>query len=359
MEAVLVLEDGSIFKGKSFGATGQQWGEVIFSTAMTGYQEALTDCSFSGQILVLTYPLVGNYGINKDDFESKKSYVRGFVVREDCQYPSNFRDSYTIEEFLKQQGIIAISGIDTRALTRILRNNGTMRGIIDTIGTDPAKLLEKAKQVSHLTGQKLVSDVAIEEPFTVSGTGHKVVMLDLGAKSNIIRCLNQRNCEITIVPPSYTAKDILDLNPEAVVLSNGPGDPVDIPEVVETVKELLDKKPLFGICLGEQVIALALGAKTYKMKFGHRGANHPVKDLAKNKIYITSQNHGYCVDKDSLPKDVVCSHINVNDGTVEGFRHLILPIFAVQYHPEASPGPKDSEYLFDEFIEMIEKGGAK
>lgn len=354
MEAVLALEDGSIFKGKAFGAVGQQWGEVVFNTAMTGYQEVLTDSSYCGQIVVMTYPLIGNYGINRDDFESKHSYVRGLVVREDCQRPSNWRVSHTIGEFLSREGIVGIAGIDTRALTRILRNHGTMRGIIDATGADTAALVDQAKASPHLTGQKLVADVATKEAFTVPGNGRRVAMIDLGAKQNIIRCLQHRDCEVVVLPPTASAADILGVNPAAIMVSNGPGDPVDVPEVVDTVKQLVGQKPIFGICLGEQVIALALGGKTYKMKFGHRGANHPVKDLATGRVYITPQNHGFAVQGDSFnPQEVVISHVNVNDGTVEGFRHTHWPIFAVQYHPEASPGPRDSEYLFDTFMEII------
>ncbi len=354
MEAILALEDGSVFKGKAFGAGGQQWGEVVFNTGMTGYQEVLTDPSYCGQIVVMTYPLIGNYGVNREDFEAKRSYVRGFVVREDCDRPSNWRVSHTIGEFLSREGVIGISGIDTRALTRILRNHGTMRGILDTTGTDSAELVKKAGCSPQLTGQELVPAVATREAFTVPGDGHRVVLIDFGAKMNIARCLNQRGCEVVVVPPDTAAGDILALNPAGIMLSNGPGDPVDVPYAIQAVQELIGKKPIFGICLGHQVMGLALGGKTYKLKFGHRGANHPVKDLVTGRVYITSQNHGFAVDADSLPGlDVSVSHVNLNDGTVEGLRHNCLPVYTVQYHPEASPGPRDSEYLFDEFLTIM------
>jgi len=354
LDAILALEDGSVFKGKAFGAGGQQWGEVVFNTGMTGYQEVLTDPSYCGQIVVMTYPLIGNYGVNREDFEAKRSYVRGFVVREECDRPSNWRVSHTIGEFLSREGVIGISGIDTRALTRILRNHGTMRGILDTTGADPTELVEKARCSPQLTGQELVPAVATREAFTVPGDGHRVVLIDFGAKMNIARCLNQRGCEVVVVPPDTTAGDILALNPAGIMLSNGPGDPVDVPYAIQAVRELIGKKPIFGICLGHQVMGLALGGKTYKLKFGHRGANHPVKDLVTGRVYITSQNHGFAVDADSLQGlDVSVSHVNLNDGTVEGLRHNCLPVYTVQYHPEASPGPRDSEYLFDEFMTIM------
>ncbi|MBM7855140.1 carbamoyl-phosphate synthase small subunit [Desulfohalotomaculum tongense] len=355
MQALLVLEDGSVFKGKAFGATGQRFGEVVFNTGMTGYQEILTDPSYCGQIVVMTYPLIGNYGINKEDFEAKKSYVRGFVVRENCDKPSNWRVSSRIDEFLAREGVIGISGIDTRQLTKILRNHGTMRGIISTEEQDPAVLVAEAKAAPHLTGQRLVPTVATREIYTVPGEGPRVALVDFGAKQNIIRCLNNRGCEVVVLPPDTAAEDILSLNPAGLMLSNGPGDPVDVPYAVETVKKLIDKLPIFGICLGHQVLGLALGGKTYKLKFGHRGANHPVKDLATGRVYITSQNHGFAVDAGSLPGDVEVSHINLNDNTVEGLRHKHLPVYSVQYHPEAAPGPEDSEYLFDVFMELLER----
>ncbi len=353
MQALLVLEDGSIFKGKAFGAVGESCGEVVFNTGMTGYQEVLTDPSYCGQIVVMTYPLIGNYGINKDDFEAHKSYVRGFIVREICDKPSNWRSSAGLDEFLAREGVIGISNIDTRALTKKIRNNGTMRGIITTEKADPAELLAKVKQTPHITGQQFVPMVASKEVYTVPGSGPRVVLVDFGAKQNIVRCLSSRGCEVVVVPPSIKAGDIAALNPDGLMLSNGPGDPIDVPYAVETLRTLINKLPIFGICLGHQVLGLALGGKTFKLKFGHRGANHPVKDLTSGRVFITSQNHGFAVDADSLPQDAAVSHINLNDNTVEGIKHKTLPIISVQYHPEAAPGPEDSEYLFDTFLENI------
>ncbi len=354
MQATLALEDGTIFKGRAFGAAGERWGEVVFNTGMTGYQEILTDPSYCGQIVVMTYPLIGNYGINREDFESKKSYVRGFVVHEECTQPSNWRASYRLADFLDREGVVGLSGVDTRALTRHLRNYGTMRGVISTEAADPRDLVEKARSCPHLTGQELVPEVATEEIYVLEGNGPRVVLIDLGSKLNIIRHLQKRNCEVVVVPPKTTPQEILSLHPQGVLISNGPGDPVDVPATIATTRELIGRLPMFGICLGHQVIALALGAKTYKMKFGHRGANHPVKDLATGKVYITSHNHGFSVAEESLRGlPVVVSHRNLNDQTVEGIRHRHLPVFAVQYHPEASPGPQESAYLFDQFMELM------
>ncbi|HOV78482.1 MAG TPA: glutamine-hydrolyzing carbamoyl-phosphate synthase small subunit [Bacillota bacterium] len=356
MQALLALEDGSVFKGEAYGATGERYGEVVFNTGMTGYQEVLTDPSYCGQIVVMTYPLIGNYGIMKEDFESKKSYVRGFVVREQCTLPSNWRFSETIGSFLKKEEVIGLAGIDTRALTRHLRSYGTMRGVISTETTDERELVERARNSPYLSGQELVPAVATTEIYTYPGVGRRVVLIDFGAKLNIIRCLLDRNCEVVVVPPDTSAKKIFELYPDGIVLSNGPGDPVNVPYAIETLRELIaaGKKPMLGICLGHQILGLAMGARTYKMKFGHRGANHPVKDLETGRVYISSHNHGFSVDEESLKGlDIYVSHRNLNDGTVEGLKHKFLPVFSVQYHPEASPGPRDSEYIFDQFLEKM------
>ncbi|OPX86786.1 MAG: Carbamoyl-phosphate synthase small chain [Pelotomaculum sp. PtaB.Bin104] len=357
MQAILALEDGTVFTGEAFGATGESWGEVVFNTGMTGYQEVLTDPSYCGQIVTMTYPLIGNYGIMKEDFESKKSYVRGFVVREECKGPSNWRLNETIDSFLKKENVIGLSGIDTRALTRRLRSCGTMRGVIST-GGNAQKLVAKAKACPQLSGQELVPAVATTEVFTLPGSGRRVVLMDFGAKLNISRCLQEHGCEVVVVPPTTTANDILNLKPAGVMLSNGPGDPTDVPYAIATVQALVGRIPIFGICLGHQILGLALGAKTYKLKFGHRGANHPVKDLATGRVYVSSHNHGFSVDEESLQDlDIMVTHRNLNDGTVEGLKHKFLPAFSVQYHPEASPGPTDSEYIFDQFMALMDREG--
>ena len=356
MQAILALEDGTIFTGEAFGATDEQWGEVVFNTGMTGYQEILTDPSYCGQIVVMTYPLIGNYGINKDDFEAKKSYVRGFVVREICDRPSNWRASYTVSDYLAKENIIGLTGVDTRALTRHLRSHGTMRGIICTGEVDIKELVSKAANSPDFSDQEMISVVSTNDSYTLPGIGPRVVLMDLGSKMNIERYLQNLGCEVIVVPHNISPADILALNPDGMMLSNGPGDPVLVQNGIENTRVLLNKIPIFGICLGHQVVALALGAKTYKMKFGHRGANHPVKDLRTGKVNITSQNHGFTVDDSSLSGlDVYVSHRNLNDNTVEGIAHKNLPLFTVQYHPEASPGPMESAYLFDEFIAKMEQ----
>jgi len=358
MKAVLALENGTVFFGQSLGFRGEQWGEVVFNTCMTGYQEVLTDPSYCGQIVVMTYPLIGNYGINQEDFEAERSFVRGFVVKEACDDPSNWRAVNRLEDFLVREGVVGISGVDTRALTRHLRSYGTMRGVVAAGEVDTDRLIEKAKSCSHLSGQKLVADVAVKKPYTIEGNGPRVVLIDLGSKKNIIRKLKDRDCTVIVVPPDFTPEQIAQLNPDGVLISNGPGDPMDVPETINTVREIIGRYPLFGICLGNQVIALALGARTYKMKFGHRGANHPVKDLRSGRVYITSHNHGFSVDEESLKGlDIEVTHVNLNDHTVEGIRHKYLPVFAVQYHPEASPGPQESDYIFDEFMALMGQGG--
>lgn len=357
MRAKLALEDGTIFEGIAFGAKGERAGEVVFNTGMTGYQEILTDPSYCGQIVTMTYPLIGNYGINDDDFESRRPFVRGFVVREFCQEPSNWRARQTIAEYLEENGIVGIAGIDTRALTRRIRIHGAMRGIITTEDLSPQELMEKVQAVPDISSQDLVVEVTIKESYRLEGGRFRVVLMDFGAKLNIARELHRRGCDVTVVPAHTRAEEILAMDPDGIMLSNGPGDPQQVPYAVETVRRLIGKKPIFGICLGHQIIGIALGAATYKLKFGHRGSNHPVKDYLTGKVYITSQNHGFVVDDRTLPDDVIVTHRNLNDGSVEGLMHRELPLFSVQYHPEAAPGPWDSAYLFDRFIEMMEREG--
>ncbi|NPV29766.1 MAG: glutamine-hydrolyzing carbamoyl-phosphate synthase small subunit [Firmicutes bacterium] len=355
MIAYLALEDGTVFQGKAFGSEGKEFGEVVFNTGMTGYQKILTDPSYCGQIVVLTYPLVGNYGINRDDFESERPWVRGFVIKELCTYPSNWRCWIKLEEFCRRYGIIGLVGIDTRALTRRLRNYGTMRGIIATGEQDPARLVKEAGEAPPLSGQDLVRTVSTPRA-RVWGEGPiKVVVVDFGVKYNILRSLVQRNCTVYLVPAWTPAEEILSYRPRGVVLSNGPGDPKDVWYAVEATRKLIGKVPLMGICLGHQILGLAFGGDTYRLKFGHRGSNHPVKDLETGRVYITSQNHGFAVDERSLPHgEVVVSHRNLNDGTVEGLKHRKLPVFSVQFHPEGAPGPLDSTYLFDRFMSFLE-----
>ncbi|MDA8234267.1 MAG: glutamine-hydrolyzing carbamoyl-phosphate synthase small subunit [Clostridia bacterium] len=351
MKGYLVLEDGALFTGRAFGATGETLGEVVFNTGMTGYQEILTDPSYCGQIVTMTYPLIGNYGINEEDFESKKPFVRGFVVREHCPKPSNWRSQNTLDDYLKDMRIMGLSGVDTRALTRRLRNTGAMKGMLTTNEEEAAQLVAKVQTSPGVFGPELVKQVTTPEVYHLPGDGPRVVVLDFGAKENIIRSLKSYDCDLTVVPASTTFQEILSLNPQGIMLSNGPGDPTDVPYAIETVAQLVGKIPIFGICLGHQIIGLALGGRTYKLKFGHRGSNHPVQDIRTGRVYITAQNHGFAIDKESLEgKDVEITHINLNDGTVEGIRHRKLPVFSVQYHPEAAPGPEDSEYLFGEFL---------
>ena len=346
MKAKLILENGMVFEGKAFGYLKDSVGEVVFTTGMTGYQEVLTDPSYYGQIVTMTYPLIGNYGINLEDMESKVPQVRGFVVREKCDLPNNFRCELELETFLKQNKIVGIEGIDTRALTKVLRNNGTMKGVIAVNELDTQEINSKIKSFSN---KDAVMNVTTKEKYVIEGTGKHVAVMDFGVKTNILRCFNKRGCKLTVFPATATADEVLSVNPDLVFLSNGPGDPQDLPEAIKNIKILVDKKPVVGICLGHQLLALALGGNTKKLKFGHRGCNHPVKDLETGKVTITSQNHGYVVE--TLPDDMVITHTNINDVTVEGMKHKKLPIFSVQFHPEASAGPKDSEYIFDKFIE--------
>ncbi|MFH1771649.1 MAG: glutamine-hydrolyzing carbamoyl-phosphate synthase small subunit [Candidatus Omnitrophota bacterium] len=362
--AKLVLEDGAVFKGLSFGAEGISFGEVIFNTSMAGYQEILTDPSYKGQIVTMTYPLIGNYGVNPEDVESRKLFLEGFVVKEASRIASNWRSKKGLGEYLKENNIVGIEGIDTRALTRRIRLQGAMKAAISTDDVDDKALIEQVRNSKGLLGVDLVKEVTIDKPYNYNDKGdHKVVVLDCGVKLNILRELSRLNCHVTVVPVKTSAKEILGLNPDGILLSNGPGDPAAVTCAIETVKELI--KPLaishlpfaiMGICLGHQILGLALGGKTYKLKFGHHGANHPVKDLNTNKVSITSQNHGFCVDMDSLPKDdFEITHVNLNDQTLEGIRHKKLPIFSVQFHPESAPGPHDARYLFGEFINLMKK----
>lgn len=356
MNAYLALEDGTVFQGEAFGSEGKRTGEVVFNTGMTGYQKILTDPSYCGQIVVMTYPLIGNYGTNDDDFESKRPWVRGYVVREICHHPSNWRSTRSLEEFCKRFGVPGISGIDTRALTRRLRSYGTMKGVIATGEQDPAALVEEARKAPSISGQDLVREVTTGEVERYGEGPFIVVVMDFGAKSHIIRSLVERGCTVYRVPAWTSAGEIMEFRPHGLFLSNGPGDPKDVPYAVATVREMIGKLPIMGICLGHQVLGLAFGGDTYKLKFGHRGSNHPVKDYETGKVYITSQNHGFAVDERSLPSgEVVVSHRNLNDGTVEGLRHLKLPIFSVQFHPEGAPGPMDSTHLFDRFMQMISR----
>ena len=354
MKRLLILEDGSVYEGTAFGADHCQVGELVFNTGMSGYQEVLSDLSYCGQIVMMTYPMIGNYGINHDDFESLDPAVFGFVVRECCEQPSNFRSDYTLDEFLKMKNSPGIQGVDTRAITRKLRTSGTMRAIMADEGADVEEIVKILKNTELMHDQ--VARVSTRNPFPIPNRGRRVVLMDFGAKLGIIRELSKRNCDLTVVPYDTDAQSILDLKPDGVMLSNGPGDPKDVPEAVATIRELMGKVPLFGICLGHQLISLASGANTVKLKFGHRGCNHPVINLASGKVEMTSQNHGYAVELDSLEgTDLVMTHQALNDKSVEGVRHTKYPVFSVQYHPEASPGPEDSNYLFDQFMELMEK----
>lgn len=372
MKAKLMLENGTVFAGESFGATGETTGEVVFNTSMTGYQEILTDPSYAGQIVTMTYPLMGNYGVNADDLESARPQAAGFVVKEYSEFPSNFRSESSLGTWLEKHGIIGIENIDTRMLTKMIRSIGAMRGIISTQDSDDESLLAKVKKTPHMTGLDLATRVTTAEMYkwsTVDRTPFallpavspkqkkwNVVVYDYGVKYNILRRLTSYGCDLTVLPANTPAEKVLATEPDGIFLSNGPGDPAAVKYAILNLKKLIGKKPIFGICLGHQLLALALGGKTFKLKFGHRGANHPVKNLLSGAIEITSQNHGFAVDPGSLnSKDVEITHLNLNDNTNEGFRHRSLPIFSVQYHPEASPGPHDSDYLFAQFIAMLEQ----
>lgn len=365
--AVLLLQDGRFFNGKSFGAESETIGEVCFNTGMTGYQEILTDPSYCRQIVTMTTPHIGNYGVNPDDIESSRIQVSGFVIKEETEIPSNWRSTQSLGDYLKEQKIVGIQGIDTRALTRHIRDHGAMNGIISTIDSDVDSLKQKLNIAPDMTGLDLAKEVTCKNQYSWSSISlstasrhsvnqpinFKVAAIDFGIKHNILRLLESHGCDITIFPANVTSKEIMNFKPDGVFLSNGPGDPAAVTYGIETVKELLGKTPIFGICLGHQILALALGAKTFKLKFGHRGCNHPVKNIETERVEITSQNHGFAVDLDSLPKNVDPTHVNLNDNTSEGIRCNNIPAFSVQYHPESSPGPHDSRYLFDEFIEIM------
>ena len=355
MKAFLILEDGHVFTGRSIGSTREAVSEIVFNTSMTGYLEVLTDPSYAGQAVVMTYPLIGNYGICYEDMESERPWVDGFIVRELSRMPSNFRCEDTIQNFLEKNDIPGICGIDTRALTKILRESGTMNGMITTNENyDMDEVMKKLKAYS--TGDE-VSKVTCREKYVLPGDGYKVALLDLGAKRNIARSLNERGCEVTIYPSFTTAEEIIASNPDGIMLSNGPGDPKACVQVIKEIRKLYETDiPIFAICLGHQLMALATGADTFKLKYGHRGGNHPVKDMETGRVYISSQNHGYAVNPESLdPKVAVPAFTNVNDGTNEGLKYVGKNIFTVQYHPEACPGPQDSSYLFDRFLKMMEE----
>jgi len=362
MDAVLALEDGKIFKGKSFGASGEKAGEVVFNTSMCGYQEILTDPSYKGQIVAMTYPLIGNYGTTHEDVESRQPFVEGFVVKEYSKIASNWRKEQSLGDYLKKYNIPAIEGIDTRALTLHIRQAGAMKAVLSTTDLNEKSLIEKAKASPGLLGIDLVKEVTVKKQYLWphDKSNYKVVVLDCGVKYNMLRELAKNGCSAIVVPADTTAQEILKMNPDGVLLSNGPGDPAAVTYTIENVRKLIGKVPIFGICLGQQMLGLALGGKTYKLKFGHHGANHPVKDLKTGKVSITVQNHGFCVDVDSLDKkDIEITHVNLNDNTLEGIRHKKFPIFSVQFHPEASPGPHDAEYLFGDFIKLMENWRAK
>jgi carbamoyl-phosphate synthase small subunit len=383
MKAILALADGRIFEGTGFGAEGEAFGEVVFNTSMTGYQEILTDPSYEGQLVAMTYPEIGNVGVNPEDVESRKPFMNGFIVKNYTAKPSNWRATQPLHEYMKANGIVGIQGIDTRSLVRHLRDHGSQEGVISTLDSDPAALVAKAKASPGMVGKDLVRDVSCGEIYEWNegmwelGTGYHqrdpekttvkhrgtasfrapsffVVAYDYGIKRNILRNLTEAGCRVAVVPAALPAEDVLAMNPDGIFLSNGPGDPDAVPYAKENVQKLLGKKPIFGICLGHQIMGLALGGKTYKLKFGHHGGNQPVMDLTTRKVEITSQNHGFAVDADSLKGAAEVTHINLNDNTVEGLAHRELPIFSVQYHPESSPGPHDADYLFQRFIKLMQ-----
>jgi carbamoyl-phosphate synthase small subunit len=361
-KAILVLEDGRTFRGASFGADGETFGEMVFNTSMTGYQEILTDPSYAGQIVCMTYPQIGNYGVNEADVESRRPWVEGFVVREASSIASNWRSTETLDSYLKKNNIVGIEHIDTRALVRHIRDKGAMRAGISTVELNSEVLLQKILASPDMKNRELATTVTAAESFDYAAEGDEqfhVVAFDFGVKTNSLREFSKFGCRITVVPAETSADEVIALKPDGIFLSNGPGDPASMSAVIEEIKKLTEQEvPMFGICLGHQLIGSAFGGETYKMKFGHRGGNQPVKDLTTGKIEIASHNHGFAVERDSLPADVEVTHVNLNDNTVAGLRHKTLPVFSVQYHPESAPGPHDSEYLFERFIGLMknEKG---
>jgi carbamoyl-phosphate synthase small subunit len=370
MKAILALADGKIYEGEHFGAENEVEAEIVFNTSMSGYQEIITDPSYCGQMVVMTYPLIGNYGINPEDFESDRPYLSGFIVKELSRVQSNWRSSGNLEEFLKQNNVFGIQGIDTRALTRRIRDKGAQQAVLSTSTTDPQKLIEKARNSPSLIGQDLVKQVTCKKAYEwnesewviqkgetqleiTKDRPHKVLVYDFGVKRNILRKLTRAGCKVKVIPAQTPAEDVLAEKPDGVFLSNGPGDPAAVPYAIENVKAIMGKVPIFGICLGHQILSLALNGNTYKLRFGHHGGNQPVIDLKSGKVEITSQNHGFAVTQNSLQGNVEITSTNLNDDTVEGIRHKDWPIFSVQYHPEASPGPHDSDYLFDKFASLM------
>jgi carbamoyl-phosphate synthase small subunit len=355
MKALLALEDGRIFQGYAFGTEGEAGGEVIFDTGMTGYQEVLTDPSFRGQIVTITYPLVGNCGINSQDSESSRPQVEALIVREKSTIYSSWRGEETLEEYFRRHNLLGLERIDTRALTRHIREKGALRGVISTRDSDPASLIKKARQIPPMIGRDLVREVTTPAPYVWQEEGKfNILVVDCGVKFSILKELAKRNCRVVVYPATSPVEEIIKEKPHGVVISNGPGDPASLSYLVDLVQKIMERFPIMGICIGHQIMAQAVGGKTFRLKFGHHGTNHPVKDLRSGWVAITTQNHGFVVDSDTLPPEVEVTHINLNDFTLEGMRHKRLPFFSVQFHPEAHPGPHDTVYLFDEFIKMVE-----